>query len=312
MNGTYYFAVKWQNNWVYGNTSKIIDVDTNTVDLVCNVYLIDFTNSFRNLTEPEPSPSFQLVCPNGTTTSPLVAGQYLLQNGTYTWKSIVWKGNNVTPTTVQSFDPVDGDPIVYCNIVEAQIPPPFYTTFLIQYGIPIVLIAGISIVGIMIYRRRKPRYPTKPPTVEVPKPRPIEEIEKKPVERIPRVFSEYDRVGDSLRVAVKVLNDSDSLIADTRVFLDVCPGLEFYEPKTEMISLGIIGPGDFQSAIYQLKPLRCVSGKITGIVRYRDPSYATHEAEVPELEVVSVCPFFSPEGGEDIVRRVKTVELEML
>jgi len=88
----------------------------------CRAYLIDFTKpSFkdsRGVDLPiEKSPLFfKLACPNGTITSALSFGSYYLQNGTYQWKSIVWRGIDVVPSPPPTFDPTDGNPAVNCRV----------------------------------------------------------------------------------------------------------------------------------------------------------------------------------------------------
>ena len=108
------------NNVVPDPNPKYSPTALGTWTIPCRVYAIDFTNAFKDsrgaaLKEPSP-PSFKLLCPNGTTTSALSVGSYYLQNGTYQWKSIVWRGIDVIPSPAPTFDPTGGSPTVKCRV----------------------------------------------------------------------------------------------------------------------------------------------------------------------------------------------------
>ncbi|MDQ1279262.1 MAG: hypothetical protein QG670_522 [Thermoproteota archaeon] len=117
-NGTYYFSVKWQGGWVYGNTSVTLDTSTANRDLLSKVYSLSFRflDSTGNNLYANPS-SFALIAPNGTITNPLNPLQsYLIQNGTATWQSIIWQGTNVVPSPPSSFNTANGNPTISCQI----------------------------------------------------------------------------------------------------------------------------------------------------------------------------------------------------
>ena len=117
------------------------------------------------------------------------------------------------------------------------------------------------------------------------------------------------REGEYLKVGIKVLNDSSSIIVGTRVLVEAPEGLEFMEPAEGVITLGNIEPtGGFQSAIFKLKPRRCVSGKVTGSVIYRDHQNVRRTMEFRPIEVASVCPFLVDAGADkdDILELVKS------
>jgi hypothetical protein len=72
--------------------------------------------------------SFKLTFPNGTTSAPLNPNiSYYIQNGTTTWSSIIWRGTDVSPSSV-SFDPTIGNPTVNCEVYSLTIDPVFYDT----------------------------------------------------------------------------------------------------------------------------------------------------------------------------------------
>jgi len=117
------------------------------------------------------------------------------------------------------------------------------------------------------------------------------------------------REGEYLKLGVKVLNNSNSIVVGTRVFVEAPEGLEFVEPVEGVITLGNIEPkGGFQSAIFKLKPRRCVSGKVTGSVIYRDYQNVRHTTEFRPVEIASVCPFLIDAGldKDEILELVKS------
>jgi len=118
MNGTFYFAIKWQNSWVYGNLSVPLDTVNSTQNLLSKVYrvsLSSFRDSDGNALYYNPS-SFKVTFPNGTTSVPLSVGSYLIQNGTTTWHSIIWQGSNIVPSAPTSFDATNGNPSVNTRV----------------------------------------------------------------------------------------------------------------------------------------------------------------------------------------------------
>ena len=129
------------------------------------------------------------------------------------------------------------------------------------------------------------------------------------VEEYVHAESGCTREGEYLKLGVKVLNDSNSIVVGTRVFIEAPEGLEFVEPAEGVITLGNIEPkGGFQSAIFKLKPRRCVSGKVTGSVIYRDYQNVRHTMEFKPVEVASVCPFIIDAGfdKDEILELIKS------
>jgi len=119
-NGTWAVSsIIWQNNNVVP-PELFMSINSNAVwSINCRVYSIDFTESFKDSRGValyiSPS-SFKLICPNGTTTFALSVGSYYLQNGTYRWKSVVWRGIDVVPSPSPTFDPTGGSPTVKCRV----------------------------------------------------------------------------------------------------------------------------------------------------------------------------------------------------
>jgi nitrous oxidase accessory protein len=90
---------------------------------------VNFADSFKDHDGAplyvKPS-SFILVFPNGTISSPLEIGTYLIQSGTTVMRSVVWQGTDVTPDTIVTFDAADGNPTINCKIYNLTIAPVFY------------------------------------------------------------------------------------------------------------------------------------------------------------------------------------------
>jgi len=99
MNGTYYFAVKWQNSWVYGNTSVYLDVNAPSIDLSCKVFSLqlDFKDDDGKDLYSDPA-RYSLTYPNGSKIERLSSlGFGSVQNGTYTISEVIWQGVDITP-----------------------------------------------------------------------------------------------------------------------------------------------------------------------------------------------------------------------
>ena len=108
------------------------------------------------------------------------------------------------------------------------------------------------------------------------------------------VMRGVEREGALIKVGIKVKNDSTFVITDVNVTLDAPQALAFHSPQNKFYQLGEIAPGDFQSAIYKLYPIRCVSGKISGMVSYKDAKGKVKSAIINPAEVSSICPMLEP------------------
>jgi M6 family metalloprotease-like protein len=117
-------SVRWQGNEVVVAGEPFAVATPALWELPCRVYTVNFSQSFVN-SEGEPlsetPSSFSLACPNGTTTKDLAVGTYLLQNGTFTWQMIRWRGHDVISPTVSRFEVSDGDPTVVCAIYDMAV-----------------------------------------------------------------------------------------------------------------------------------------------------------------------------------------------
>jgi nitrous oxidase accessory protein NosD len=93
-------------------------------------HIVDFTKAFRdsegNLLAALPT-SFKLVFPNGTTSSPLSVGSYLLPSGLTVIQSIIWQGTEIKPKDLFIFDSkIEGNPQINCSVYSLTIDPTFY------------------------------------------------------------------------------------------------------------------------------------------------------------------------------------------
>ena len=79
-----------------------------------------------------------------------------------------------------------------------------------------------------------------------------------------KVGSGYDIAGENLKLAVKVNNEGSLAIMNVTVNLDVPDGFEFVSGTLPSQKIGNISASSFQSAIFWLKPQRCVDDEYGG------------------------------------------------
>jgi len=99
MNGTYWFSVKWQNNWVYGNSSINLDVATTSYTINCKVYQLSLSWRDYDGTWSFNPTSYKIIAPNGTISSITTSTINQAQNGTWEIYAVYWQENNVVPST---------------------------------------------------------------------------------------------------------------------------------------------------------------------------------------------------------------------
>ncbi|MHA1481274.1 MAG: hypothetical protein ACTSQZ_07620 [Candidatus Thorarchaeota archaeon] len=105
------------------------------------------------------------------------------------------------------------------------------------------------------------------------------------------VKSGVDTAGENLKVGIKVLNEGRLAITNVTVTLDAPQGLEFTKGTAATIRLGSVSPkGGFQSAIFWLKPTRCIDDSYSGIISYRDATDVVHTLDIPKKRLVNICP----------------------
>lgn len=120
------------------------------------------------------------------------------------------------------------------------------------------------------------------------------------------VTSGYDIAGESLKLGVKISNTGQLAILNVTVNLDVPDGFEFDRGTLPSQKLGNVAGGSYQSAIFWLKPQRCVDDEYGGSVIFRDASNATHTVEIPRKRIVNVCPMLeSTERADDVFKKLK-------
>ena len=121
-----------------------------------------------------------------------------------------------------------------------------------------------------------------------------------------KVTSGYDIAGENLKLAVKISNEGDLAILNVTVNLDTPDGFEFTSGTLPSQKIGNINAGTFQSAIFWLKPQRCVDDEYGGSVVFRDPQNKSHTVEIPRKRIVNVCPMLeSTDDVDGVFKKLK-------
>ena len=121
-----------------------------------------------------------------------------------------------------------------------------------------------------------------------------------------KVTSGYDIAGENLKLAVKITNEGELAILNVTVNLDTPDGFEFTSGTLPSQKIGNINGGTFQSAIFWLKPQRCVDDEYSGSVVFRDPQNKSHTVLIPRKRIVNVCPMLeSTDDVEGVFKKLK-------
>ncbi|MCF2138088.1 MAG: hypothetical protein K9W43_12730 [Candidatus Thorarchaeota archaeon] len=121
------------------------------------------------------------------------------------------------------------------------------------------------------------------------------------------VKSGFDEAGEYFKLAVKIENKGKSQIDNVEVKIKIPDGFQLVRETEHDQVLGSIQPGGFQSAIFWLKPLRCVDGEYSGIVRYTTANGVSRVAKIPAKRLVNVCPMLtSTERADEVFTRLKS------
>lgn len=121
-----------------------------------------------------------------------------------------------------------------------------------------------------------------------------------------KVTSGYDIAGENLKLAVKISNEGELAILNVTVNLDTPDGFEFTSGTLPSQKIGNINGGTFQSAIFWLKPQRCVDDEYSGSVVFRDPQNRSHTVLIPRKRIVNVCPMLeSTDDVEGVFKKLK-------
>jgi hypothetical protein len=118
--------------------------------------------------------------------------------------------------------------------------------------------------------------------------------------------------GEYLKIAIRLTNEGSLAVTGVTVTLDAPEGLEFSRSSSATARIGSIGPdGAFQTALYWLKPIRCVDDSYGGMVVYRDAMNRAHTLELPKQRIVNVCPMLEGTNTpESVFRECKYGSLE--
>ena len=125
-----------------------------------------------------------------------------------------------------------------------------------------------------------------------------------------QVASGFDAVGENLKLAVKVSNIGKLTITNVQVVLDVPDAFEFVKDTSKTQELGNIAGGEYQSAIFWLRPTRCIDGEYGGTILYRDAEGTRQIVEIPPKRLVNICPMLkSTERADEVFARLKSGSL---
>ncbi len=190
-------------------------------------------------------------------------------------------------------------------------------------------LVGIAMVGFFIIRRRRGVTDESQMTLRMPRervttpmtdeqmiasvaaagtaPRMVAQPGAIPTTHAITIASGFDVAGENLKLGVKVKNNMEYIITNVRVILDVPDGFEFINNTSEIQDLGSI-PGDgFQSAIFWLKPVRCVDGEYGGTVVFTDARGEQHVVPIPAKRIVNICPMLTAtERADEVFKRLKS------
>ncbi|MHA1811959.1 MAG: hypothetical protein ACTSYX_00840 [Candidatus Thorarchaeota archaeon] len=121
----------------------------------------------------------------------------------------------------------------------------------------------------------------------------------------------YEVAGENVKVAIKVENGGSLAILNVQVILNVPDGFALAEGSSSYCELGNIAPGGFQSAIFWLKPLRCVDDEISGVVMFKDAGGDLRTIPIEPKRIVNICPMLhSTERVDEVFKKLKYNALE--
>ncbi len=129
------------------------------------------------------------------------------------------------------------------------------------------------------------------PEIPSTKPKSITSTERKSID-VKRGFSIY---GEMFKFGVKITNNMNYKIYDIDVKLRSPEALSFVDPKSNIVSIRSLSPKASETAIFMLKPIRCVTGSIKGTVEYEDPiTDKLISLSIRPKQIESICPFIEP------------------
>ena len=98
-----------------------------------------------------------------------------------------------------------------------------------------------------------------------------------------------------LKTNIKVENMSNRKIYDVDVKLRAPEALILINPKSSLSRIRSIDQNSSETAIFLMRPTRCVSGFIKGTVEFEDPvSNKIISMQMNPKEIQSICPFIEP------------------
>ena len=147
---------------------------------------------------------------------------------------------------------------------------------------------------------------TKPRVLSTTGPIPRSTTRPHPRPRSLEIHSGFDSVGEYVKLAIKVENLSNTSVSDVEVEIKLPDGFKLVRDTTTTQKIGAIQAGGFQSAIFWLKPLRCVDGEYSGTVHYRDSRGIPKRLDIPPKRLVNICPMLTAtQRADEVFARLK-------
>jgi hypothetical protein len=112
--------------------------------------------------------------------------------------------------------------------------------------------------------------------------------------------------GENLKLGIKISNNGALAILNVTVNIDAPDSFEFVKETYPSQKIGTISGGSYQSAIFWLRPLRCIDDEYGGVVTFRDATNKTHTVPIPSKRIVNVCPMLSSTlRADDVFKKLK-------
>lgn len=131
-------------------------------------------------------------------------------------------------------------------------------------------------------------------------------------ESLVKVLRGGEFVGNRMRLKVKVLNDSQYLIADVTIYILTYPHDALkYLGNEHQIFFSKIEPGGFRSPTFDFLPTQdCVKGEIVAGVSYIDEKGRPHTMTTRPFVIRSVCDLLLPQRvtSQDFEHKLKDLE----
>ncbi len=147
------------------------------------------------------------------------------------------------------------------------------------------------------WRYRSPRYPRKPPKRPIPGvASSISSVSKDLETKVVKALRGGEFIGNRMRFKVKIVNDSQYMITDVRVYLLSFPKEALNLSGEDDCQYSKIEPGGFRSPTFDFIPTQdCVRGDVVAGVSYVDMKGKAHTLSTKPFVIRSVCDLLLPD-----------------